>query len=432
MHLIYHNSCRLCHSSELTKVIDLGSQYLQNVFVKQGEIAPSMRKIPMILLRCNPMRDENACGLLQLAYTIPSEILYSTYWYRSGTNQTMRLHLKNIVDKAQEMIAGKKVNPVTSKHSGYGVKVLDIGCNDGTLLSYYHKNFIKVGIDPSNAVKDIKENILIIQDLFPSVELEKKFTGSKFDIITSIAMFYDAENPLTFAKQVKKMLSPRGLWIFELFYLPDMLTTNAYDTICHEHLGYYSLSVIEYLLKKIGMKLIKINLNKINGGSICCFATHSDNFTFKKYEDKVNLQYLRQKEFDSALDTDQPYFEFQDRILKHKEKLSLLLRDLKRKGKKIHVYGASTKGNTLLQFCNLDNTIIDYAADRNPQKFGAYTLGTNIPIISEEKSRAMKPDYYLVLPWSFKDEFLQRERKLLKKGTQMIFPFPNIEITEKL
>lgn len=420
MHLIYHNSCRLCHSSALTKVIDLGSQYLQNVFVKPGTIAPSMRKIPMILLRCNPMRDENACGLLQLAYTIPSEILYSTYWYRSGTNQTMRLHLKNIVDGAQEMITGKRLN------------VLDIGCNDGTLLSYYHKNCIKVGIDPSNAVKDIKGKISVIQDLFPSVELEKKFSGSKFDIITSIAMFYDAENPLTFAKQVKKILSPQGLWIFELFYLPDMLTTGAYDTICHEHLSYYSLSVIEYLLKKTGMKLINISLNNINGGSLCCFVTHSDNFKFKKYEDKKNLQYLRQKEFDSALDTDQPYLEFQNRILKHKEKLSSLLRDLKRKGKKIHVYGASTKGNTLLQFCNLDNTIIDYAADRNPQKFGAYTLGTNIPIISEEKSRTMKPDYYLVLPWSFKTEFLQREKIVLKKGARMIFPFPNIEITEKL
>lgn len=420
MHLIYHNSCRLCHSFALTKVIDLGNQYLQNVFVKPGKIAPSMRKIPMILLRCNPMRDENACGLLQLAYTIPSEILYSTYWYRSGTNQTMRLHLKNIADKAQEMIAGKNL------------KVLDIGCNDGTLLSYYHNDCIKVGIDPSNAVKDIKENILIIQDLFPSVELEKKITGSKFDIITSIAMFYDTENPLTFAERVKKILSPQGLWIFELFYLPDMLTTGAYDTICHEHLSYYSLSVIEYFLKKTGMKLINISLNKINGGSLCCFVTHSDNFKFKKYEDKENLQYLRQKEFDSALDTDQPYLEFQNRILKHKEKLSSMLRDLKRKGKKIHVYGASTKGNTLLQFCNLDNTIIDYAADRNPQKFGAYTLGTNIPIISEEKSRAMKPDYYLVLPWSFKDEFLQREKKLLEQGTRMIFSFPNIEITEKL
>lgn len=419
MHLIYHNTCRVCHSPNLNTVIDLGDQYLQNVFIKKGLPKPSKRKIPTILLRCDPTKDNNACGLLQLAHTTPAEILYSTYWYRSGTNKTMKSHLKSIADESVEMVGKSKA------------RVLDIGCNDGTLLSYYPKEFIKVGIDPSNAINDIRNGIAVIQDIFPSLELEKEMNGKKFDIITSIAMFYDVEDPIEFAVNVKKNLSQKGLWIFEMYYMPNMLKLNSYDTICHEHLSYYSLAILEYILKKSNLKMIKVTLNNINGGSIRCYATHTNNFKYKKFEYLQTLKELRQQEFDMELDTDRPYKDFQERINLHREELTALLKKLKREGKKIHIYGASTKGNTILQFCGLDNTIIDYAADRNPEKDGAITLGTNIPIISEEKSRAMNPDYYLVLPWSFKDEFLQRESNMIKKGAGMIFPFPTIEIIKK-
>lgn len=416
MHLLYHDTCRVCNSPNLVKVIDLGMQHLQNVFVKPGFPTPSSRKIPTILVRCDPTSNKNACGLLQLSHTVPAEILYSVYWYRSGTNSTMRTHLKEIALEAAAMV-GKK-----------NALVLDIGCNDGTLLSYYPKGFKKIGIDPSNAIKEIKNHVKIIQDIFPSVELEKEMQGKQFDIITSIAMFYDVENPINFALNVKKNLSPKGLWIFEMYYMPEILKRKAYDTICHEHLSYYSLAVIEYILRKADMKIIKVNLNDINGGSIRCYATHTNNFKFKKHEYLETAKQLRSQEFDMELDTDKPYKDFQESINMHREELTALLKKLKRAGKKIHVYGASTKGNTVLQFCGLDHTIIDYAADRNPEKDGAFTLGTNIPIISEEKSRAMKPDYYLVLPWSFKEEFLKREKKAISAGAKMIFPFPKIEI----
>ncbi|QQG44067.1 MAG: class I SAM-dependent methyltransferase [Candidatus Roizmanbacteria bacterium] len=419
MHLIYHKTCRICHSPNLNKVIDLGEQYLQNVFVKKDYPMPSQRKIPTMLMRCDPTKDENACGLLQLAHTIPPQILYSTYWYRSGTNQTMRFHLKEIADEAASIVGKKRA------------RVLDIGCNDGTLLKWYPKNFIKVGIDPSDATKDIKDDIAIIQDIFPSVELEKKMQGKKFDIITSIAMFYDVDDPVKFAISIKNNLAPKGLWIFEMYYMPNMLKLNSYDTICHEHLSYYSMAVIEYILKKADLKMIKVSLNNINGGSIRCYATHTNNFKFKKHEYLQTLKDLRHLEFDMELDTDKPYKDFQERILAHREELTSLLKKLKREGNKIHIYGASTKGNTVLQFCSLDHTIIDYAADRNPQKHGASTLGSDIPIISEEESRAMKPDYYLVLPWSFKQEFLKREKKTISSGVKMIFPFPKIEIIEE-
>lgn len=419
MHVTYRKTCRVCGSSALTKVIDIGEQYLQGSFIKPGKPLPPMRKIPTSLVRCDPTKDENACGLLQMSSTVPPEILYSTYWYRSGTNQTMRDHLQGIVEDALRIVAKRLA------------RVLDIGCNDGTLLGYYPAHFIKFGVDPSDVAQGIKGNINVVQDVFPSEELTKKAKGKPFDIITSIAMFYDLESPVDFVRHIKKSLSPEGLWIFEMSYMPSMLRMNSYDTICHEHLEYYSLAVIEYILKRADMKMVKVGLNEVNGGSIRCYATHIDNFKFNNHEFMQTLQDLRKDELDLELDSEKPYKDFQSRINTHKIKLSALLKKLKREGETIHVYGASTKGNTILQLCGIDNSIVDYAAERNPDKYGARTIGTDIPIISESESRALKPDYYLVLPWHFKNEFLKREKKMLDKGVGMIFPLPEIEIIKR-
>lgn len=416
MHLTYRKTCRICGSSALTKVIDLGEQHLQGSFMKQGKETPPLRKIPTKLMRCDPTIDEKACGLLQMETSVPPMILYSSYWYRSGTNQTMRDHLKNIADVASGLI-GKAV-----------ARVLDIGCNDGTLLRCYPDSFVKFGVDPSDVAQEIAGGIAVVQDTFPSYELDSLIAGQRFDIVTSIAMFYDLENPLTFVDQVKAILNEDGIWIFEVSYMPAMLKMNSYDTICHEHLEYYSFSVIENLMKRCGMRVVKAEFNNINGGSIRCYVANASNFKFKSRENQRQIEQIRQQEFDLELDTDKPYKNFQDRINYHKEELSILLKGLKRQGKKIHIYGASTKGNTILQWCGLDNTIIDYASDRNPDKDGARTIGTDIPIISEEKSRAMKPDYYLVLPWHFRDEFLDREKTFLNEGGGFIFPLPTIEV----
>jgi len=416
MHLVHRTSCRICGSSALTKVIDLGEQYLQGSFVKPGKVHPPLRRIPTVLVRCNPMLDEKACGLLQMEFTVPPEVLYSSYWYRSGTNNTMREHLKGIAESAAAM-AGLS-----------SARVLDIGCNDGTLLRCYPASYAKFGVDPSDVAQQAGPGITVVQDIFPSQELLTVAGGKLFDIVTSIAMFYDLEDPRSFTRGVKQVLAPGGLWVFEMSYMPSMLRMNSYDTICHEHLEYYSLAVIEKVLRAEGMKIVKAELNDINGGSIRCSATHAGNFAFKRDDYLAALMALRQQEFDLELDTDRPYRNFQDHINVHREELSGLLRRLKKEGKRIHVYGASTKGNTLLQWCGIDNRIVDAAADRNPDKEGAFTLGTDIPIISEEQSRRMKPDYYLVLPWHFRDEFLGREKGLLAQGVKMIFPLPTIEI----
>lgn len=419
MHLGHRKTCRVCGSSPLTKVIDLGEQFLQGSFVKPGKQMPPVRKIPMTLVRCDPTLNEKACGVLQMEHTVPPEVLYSAYWYRSGTNNTMRNHLERIVKEALELVKKPKL------------RVLDIGCNDGTLLNFYPKDFKKFGVDPSDIAQEIKNDITVIQDIFPSEELYKKLTGHPCDIITSIAMFYDLESPIDFTKGIKRILAPEGIWIFEMSYMPTMLKMNSYDTICHEHLEYYSLAVIEYILNQTGMKIFNVSLNPINGGSIRCHATHTDNFVYKKPEFYKNIKALRQEEFDFELDTDKPYKNFQERINIHKEELNALLKGLKKENKKIHVYGASTKGNTILQWCGIDHRIIDVAAERNPDKYGALTLGTDIPIVSEAESRKMNPDYYLVLPWHFKEEFIKREQAILNTGVGFIFPLPSIEIIKR-
>ncbi len=419
MQLTTRTTCRICGSTALTPAINLGEQYLQGSFVKPGKPQPPLGKLPTALVRCDPIRDPKACGLLQMACTVPPQILYPVYWYRSGTNQTMRDHLRGVVEEATALPAKPRA------------RVLDIGCNDGTLLGYYPKEFVRFGVDPSDAAETVTGDITVIRELFPSDRLRKKSRGEPFDIVTAIAMFYDLDDPVGFARQIKRILAPDGVWIVEMSYMPTMLRMNSYDTICHEHLEYYSLAVLEATMERAGLRIFRVSRNEINGGSIRCFVTHADHSAFSRPDWTDGVRALRDKEAKLELWTDRPYQEFQERIEAQRATLMTLLKRLKGEGKTIHVYGASTKGNTILQFCGIDHTIVDYAADRNPDKHGARTLGTDIPIISEAESRTMRPDYYLVLPWHFRKEFVMRERETLERGVGMIFPLPVVEIVTR-
>ena len=416
MHLTHRKTCRVCGSPELSSVINLGEQYLQGSFFKPSKETPPLRKIECKLVRCDPTRFENACGLLQMEKSVPPEVLYAAYWYRSGTNRTMRDHLKAIAETAVQLTKRDRAT------------VLDIGCNDGTLLRSYPASFRKFGVDPSDVAQEAKDVATVVQDIFPSPELDHVLAGAKVDIVTSIAMFYDLEDPIAFCRAIKDVLAPDGLWIFEMSYMPKMLAMNSYDTICHEHLEYYSLAVIENMVERAGLKIVRVEENAINGGSLRCYASHAASIAYRDPEWQRAIHNMRRSEFDLELDTDKPYVSFQHRIDVHRDKLVGLLRDLKRAGKSIHIYGASTKGNTILQWCGIDHRMVDCAADRNPDKHGARTLGSDIPIVSEEDSRAKNPDYYLVLPWHFADEFVERERAVLERGTAMIFPLPEVKI----
>jgi len=401
--------------------MDFGEQYLQGSFVKPGCQMPPRRKLPLELVRCDPSAQENACGLLQLAHTFPPEILYANYWYRSGTNATMRDHLLGIVESIQN-VAG----PL-----GPGSKVLDIGCNDGTLLGAYPAHVAKVGVDPSDIAREIAPPVQVINTVFPSADALAGIGEQSVDVVTSIAMFYDLDDPVAFVRAVRSLLKEKGVWVLEMSYLPLMLARNAFDTVCHEHLEYYTLDVLGHIMAQAGLKIFKAGLNEINGGSLRCYVCRQECVAFGTPADTDFLNWLRIREFEMELDTPAPYKEFQHRVELLRADTTALLTRLRSDGARIHVYGASTKGNVLLQWYGLSRLWIAAAADRNPVKVGASTLGTEIPIIDEASSRAMKPDYYLVLPWHFLPEFLRRERETVRAGTKLIVPLPELMVVEE-
>lgn len=399
-------ACRSC-GGELRTVLDLGEQYLQGSFVKPGLPQPPEETFPLELTRCV---GDDACGLVQLRHTLAGELLYGTYWYRSRINDTMRAHLRWVVASALAIRGGSPPE-----------RVLDIGCNDGTLLSNV-PSAQRWGVDPSSAADDVASDVVVVRDFFPSGSPQLR--DVRFDVITAIAMFYDVEDPVAFVREVERLLAPGGVLVVEVAYLPSMLEVTGYDSICHEHLVYYCLETLSRVLAKAGLVVVRAEVNGINGGSLCCFVTRG-----AEAEGRTDgsVDRIAEREAAWGLAHEGPYEQFARRVGAHRVEIRTLLWDLRREGKRVHVYGASTKGNTLLQFCGIDSSVVPFAAERNPDKVGARTLGTNIEIISEEESRAVRPDYYLVLPWHFREEILAREAATIGAGCRMIFPLPVVE-----
>jgi len=419
--LVTRQTCRLCGSRALTPVVSLGDQYIGGAFAKPDCTPPVQRRIPLDLVRCDPALDQDACGLVQMRHSVPPRVLYASYWYRSGVNQTMRDHLAGIAHMAEE-IAGLKA----------GDLVLDIGCNDGTLLKSYRTEGIKrLGIDPSNVVAHARAaGLQVVNDFFSASALSSAYPEQKPKVITSIAMFYDLENPHAFVADIKDSLDEAGVWVVELSYLPSMLEINSFDTICHEHLEYYSLAPMERLLAEHGLEVIDVTLNGSNGGSFRVAAGHAGKIK-PSDEARERVQQLRLREFEQAYDTDAPYALFRKNIGKIRKDIRAFLKKAKAQKKLVHGYGASTKGNTTLQFCGVTPDLLPAIADRNPDKFGTRTVGTNIPIISEEASRKLKPDFYLALPWHFIEEFKKREHEFLKRGGKFVMPMPQVHFIGK-
>ena len=361
-------------------------------------------------------QDEEACGLIQTRHTVPGSILYHSYWYRSGINRTMTENLHGIAQAAQDLVG---LSP--------GDVVIDIGCNDGTLLDGYSaENISFLGFDPSDVSRyAVEKGYDVVRDFFAARPFRERYADRKARIVTSIAMFYDLERPREFVADVAAVLAQRGIWVMELHYLPLMLEKNSFDAIVHEHLEYYSLAVLERLFAEEGLEVVHAELNDINGGSIRLFIGHAGQLTQTPDQERA-LQALRIREFELALDAPQPYEEFRRCSEKVRDDLTALLHRLNAEGRSVHAYGASTKGNTILQYAGIDTSLVSHAADRNPDKWGSETIGTRIPIISEEESRALRPDYYLVLPWHFLDEFVEREQEFLQRGGQFIVPLPDV------
>ncbi len=402
--------CRAGGGNHLVSILNLGQQALTGVFPRS--VQEPITRGPLELV-WSPVS-----GLVQLRHTFEPEELYGVnYGYRSGLNQSMVDHLTLKV-RFLEKLAEPRAGDV----------VLDIGSNDGTTLKAYSVGGLRrIGIDPT-AEKFrafYPPDITVLPDFF-SAKNYRSVQSTRARIITSIAMFYDLESPVDFVREVAEVLAEDGIWHFEQSYMPTMLRTTSYDTVCHEHLEYYSLAVVAKILDAADMKIADVLTNGINGGSFAVTAIHRANK--KVRPNQAVIDWLLQQEDRMALSTPKPYRDFEERVFRHRQDLMRLIQVLVADGRKILGYGASTKGNVLLQFCGFSAREIPAIADVNPDKFGCLTPGTHIPIISEGEARAMNPDYFLVLPWHFKDGIVRRERDFVLRGGKLIFPFPEIEI----
>jgi SAM-dependent methyltransferase len=404
------------------KLFSLGELYVSDFINKDEDARAGKHDMTLVI--------DERYGAARLEKCTPIHSMFGKYWYRSGINQTMRTELKGIVDSVTSV---QKLNE--------GDLWLDIACNDGTLLSFVPDGIKKLGIDPAeDSFKNESSKIAdeVIQDFFTLENYKKsKFKKKKAKVVTCIAMFYDLDEPVEFLKDVTKVLDDDGLFVLQMSYTPLMIKQLAFDNICHEHVYYWGLASIEKLLKKAGLKIVDCQLNDVNGGSFRIYIKKkkSDVTTFATapYRDvcNVRVESLIKWEKGLKLDKEEIWLDFYNRIEALKKETVDFIKAEKAKGKVICGYGASTKGNTLLQYFGLDNTLIDAIAERSHYKFGLKTIGTNIPILSEEDVRAMNPDYMLVLPWHFISEFIKREDEFLSKGGKFIVPCPNFQIIGK-
>ena len=401
-------NCRNCKNTELFDLFSLGKISFTGRF--PNTIRQNVPKAYLNVLMCKK------CKLVQLDRNFDLNYLYGkSYGYRTGINKTMTDHVKKIVRKCSAL--------VKLKSKQY---VLDIGSNDATLLNFYANDIIKVGVDPLvNKYKKFYKKINYkISNFFKIKDIEKIKIKKKFKIISALSVFYDLRDPNKFIKEIKKILDDKGVFVLEHVDLYYIIKNNIFDTICHEHLIFYSSKIIIEMMKNNDLKVFNHEYNEINGGSSRYYICHSKaNFKVSKNIKKVLLRENLQ-----GIGLKKTYKLFFTKILNEKIKLIKLIKKIKNEKQDIHGYGASTKGNVLLQFYNINNKVVNYIADRNPLKWNSFTPGTRIKIISESQSRKIKPHFYLVLPWHFKNEILIREKNIRKKGTKFIFPLPKVRV----
>ena len=404
--------CRCCNNKNLKRFINFGKMHLSTEFPSVNK--KQSNKIPMDVIICK------SCKLIQLRHNYDLKKLYDeNYGYKSGVNKTMNNHLKGITKDVEKIVKFEKND-----------LVLDIASNDGTLLrKYKNKNIIRFGIDPTieKFKSEYPKNYLKYSGFFSKNVFEKK-TKKKAKVITSIAVFYDLPNPNNFVKDISKILHDNGIWVIEQSYFPKLFFNNAYDSLCHEHLTYFTYYQLNLILKNNNLRVFDMKLNEMNGGSIRFFIA-KENSKFKNRKKNINKIYNIEKKY--FLNFNKNLRNFKKNISNSKKELQIFIKEVKREDKIIHLYGASTKGNIILQFCNINNKQIGFAADRNEEKWGRETPGSKIPIISEKSSRFKKPNYYLVMPWHFKKEIQKRELKFLKEGGKLVFPLPKLNIVSK-
>ena len=401
--------CRLCGSRKLTSVVKIPPQYIASTFVKSNRDYPMSKiRIPMTLLICR------GCGLCQLKETVKPALLYTNYFYRSNVSDTMKRDLATVVRDALERVDWKP-----------GDAALDIGCNDGLMISMFPPQMDRNGIDPARNIdwSHLDPSIHVVNDYFPS----KLLDGKKFKVITSTAMFYDLDDPNAAVKAVKGALRKDGVACIQVSYLyATIKDLNFYD-ICHEHLEYYSLKTLCRLMERNGMRVFDASVNDVNGGSIRIFVAHAS----ARRPQSENVERILLKERIFRLEDPETYRVFSKLISHSIKQVRRHIHGLTRKGRVVIALGASTKGNVLLQLCGIDKKTIAYISERNPHKVGLRTMGTDMELISEEAARKMKPDCMFVIPWNFKEEIVAREKRYLDGGGKLLFIMPYPHIVDK-
>ena len=407
VHVTAVTACRVCKSARLTEILDFGDLPLTGVFPASPEEKVSEGRVRLCLCQ--------DCGLVQLGDTFPAEEMYGdNYGYRSGLNKSMVAHLERIARRLEQRVDLRA-----------GDVLLDIGANDGTLLrSYSTAELKRIGIDPTIA----KFSEYYPPDITPVADF---FTAGTFDavssrrarIVTSIAMFYDLEDPVAFARDIKHCLTDDGIWYFEQSYMPWMLRSGAYDTICHEHLEYYSLQTIKRILDEAGLHLLDAATNAVNGGSISVLASPNSGSGPSVY-----AQWLLEQEEADRVHAPESWVDFRQRVRSRQRDLRSLLERLHASGASVMALGASTKGNVLVLTTPVTPDLVSKVGDVNPYKFGRFLPGSDIPIVSEDEVLAEQPDYLLVLPWHFRETFMHSLAPYLASGGRLIFPLPDLEV----
>ena len=406
------SKCRICDSEHLASVMALGEQALTGVFPHSR--SEKITTGPVELVKCSGV---GGCGLVQLkqSYNL-SEMYGMNYGYRSGLNASMVRHLHS---KVAKILTLDVLEP--------GDLVIDIGSNDATTLrAYPENNFQLVGIDPTGIKFSsyYPTEIALIAEFFSADVVAKTLSGKKAKIITSFSMLYDLEEPIAFAREIEASLSDDGVWIFEQSYLPAMLRTNSFDTICHEHLEFYALKQINWIADKAGLKVLDVEFNDVNGGS---FSITAAKISSKRQPNSEWLNKILEDEVALGLDSTRAFDGFKIRVEEARIALMSFLREAKQNGKRVCGLGASTKGNVLLQYYGIDDKLLTEIGEVNEDKFGSFTPGAHIPLVSEEQLLASNPDYLLVLPWHFRAFFLSSPAM---KGRNLVFPLPKFEIVQ--
>ena len=403
--------CRLCGSTQLLEMLSLGDQQLTGVFPKNTET--QVLSGELTLQRCEE------CTLVQLGHSYDKDLMYGmNYGYQSSLNDSMKFHLKTIAEKIRDYL-----------NFTDGDVIVDIGSNDGTFLSFFENLGLKrVGIDPtiSKFADSYHSDIIKVPEFFTKDSFNS-VSDKSAKFISSISMMYDLDDPVNFALQVHGCLDDNGFWFFEQSYLGLMLEKLAYDTVCHEHLEYYSAYTIHNILNKTGFLVRSIELNSINGGSIAILASKKKNETDEHCEEFITLL---NDELSQGLNTRDKLIAYSDNVKLHRDDLVKVVNKFLLQGKTISALGASTKGNVLLQYCGLDRTKISMIGDVNPDKFGCVTPGTHIPIVPESKVFDLKPDVILILPWHFEETFMNKTKSFVKNGGIVIFPLPTIKLID--